>query len=158
MKMILQILLLVIIVVALIIVVFHFAGIILAPATQQNNQNQVCFGSKCFFVELAKTSAEHERGLMYRKELDKNKGMLFVFDKEGVYPFWMKNTLIPLDMIWADSNGKVVFVAQDVQPCKTLICPSVSPSVGAKYVLEVNAGVCREIGLKIGDQLTIKTK
>ena len=95
---------------------------------------------------------------MYRKELDKNKGMLFIFDKEGIYPFWMKNTLIPLDIIWIDSNDKVVFISQNVQPCKNLICPSIFPTVKAKYVLEVNAGVCQEIGLKVGDELTIDIK
>ena len=88
--------------------------------------------------------------------LNEDKGMLFIFDKDGIYPFWMKNTLIPLDMIWVDSSGKVVFIAQNVQPCKSLICPSVVPTVMAKYVLEINAGLCQQMGLKVGDQLKIE--
>jgi hypothetical protein len=111
--------------------------------------------SHCFSVELAKTDAEREKGLMNRTELDKNKGMLFIFDKEGIYPFWMKNTLIPLDMIWIDGSGKVVFIAQNVQPCKTLICPVTVPSASAKYVLEINAGISKEFGIKTGDEVKL---
>jgi uncharacterized membrane protein (UPF0127 family) len=158
MKMVFEILLLVIFVLVLAYLSFHFAGIILAPATKQSPENSVCFkpfgaaqgAQRCFSVELAKTSAEQEKGLMYRESLDENAGMLFIFNKEGIYPFWMKNTLIPLDMIWIDANNKVVFIGQNVQPCKTFICPSVVPSVKAKYVLEVNAGICQKIGLKVG--------
>ena len=97
---------------------------------------------------------------MGRENMDSGKGMLFVFDKEGIYPFWMKNTLIPLDMIWikegpSAGSGQVVFIAQNVQPCKSLICPSVFPQGKAKYVLEVNEGISQKIGLKIGDILEI---
>ena len=159
MKMFFEILLAVIIIIIVISVcLFFYLSRTSPPAAQQNPQNQVCFGPHCFFVELEKTTAEHERGLMNREELDKNKGMLFVFDKEGIYPFWMKNTFIPLDMVWIDTNGKVVFIAQNVQPCKSLICPTVSPNAKAKYVLEVNAGVSQEISLKVGDELKIDIK
>jgi uncharacterized protein len=158
MKMFLEILLLIIAVVVLIYLSFYFIGRIFAPVTQQSQQNQVCFGSNCFFVELAKTNAERDRGLSNRKELDKDKGMFFVFDKEGIYPFWMKNTLIPLDIIWIDSNNSVVFISQNVQPCKSLICSSVFPSGPAKYVLEVNAGISKEVGIKIGDSAELKIK
>ena len=147
--------LIVIAVVILVYLAIHFARILLAPPTQQNSFNSVCFKENCFFVELAKSSAEQEKGLMNRTELAQNKGMLFIFDKEGMYPFWMKNTLIPLDMIWIDDARKVVFIAQNVQPCKTLICPTTSPSAKAKYVLEVNAGICQKIGLQAGDEVKI---
>jgi len=118
----------------------------------------VCAGEKCFQVEVAKTESQRERGLMYREELGRDKGMLFIFDEDGMYPFWMKNTLIPLDMVWISSTGKVVFIAENVQPCKSLLCPSVIPGAIAKYVLEVNAGICKDIGLKVGDSLSINTK
>lgn len=114
-------------------------------------ENKVCFNQNCFSVELAKTEAEREKGLMNRKQLDKNSGMLFIFNKEGIYPFWMKDTLIPLDMIWIDGNSVVVFIAKNVQPCKSLICPIMNPKIGAKYVLEVNAGISKELGIKVGD-------
>jgi len=155
MKTFLEILLLIIAIVILIYLSFHFAGILFSPGSQQNPQNQVCFGQRCFSVELAKTEAEREKGLMDREELGKNKGMLFIFDKEGVYPFWMKNTLIPLDMIWIGQNQKVVFISQNAQPCKTLICPIINPSAKAKYVLEINAGISGEAGIKLGDEVKI---
>ena len=137
---------------------FYFLKRHLAQATLQNPENQVCFGSNCFFVEIAKTDAEREQGLMNRNELDKNKGMLFIFDKEGNYPFWMKNTLIPLDMIWLDANQKVVFIKDGAQPCKTLICPVIIPSGNAQYVLEINSGVAKNLGIKIGDMMELKIK
>lgn len=155
MKMVLEISLLTVAVIILVYLSFHFIGNILPQASKQNSQNQVCFGSHCFFVEIAKTPAEREKGLMNRSELDKDKGMFFIFDKEGIYPFWMENTLIPLDMIWIDINNKVVFIGSDIQPCKSLICPSVVPTGVARYVLEVNTGICKGISLKIGDQLNI---
>ena len=137
---------------------FHYADILFSPNTRQTTANQVCFKNDCFTVELAKTTAEQEKGLMNRTELDQNKGMLFIFNTVGVYPFWMKNTLIPLDMIWLDSNNKIVFIAPNVQPCKTLICPNINPLVSAKYVLEINAGSSQKIGIKIGDSADLRLK
>ena len=107
-------------------------------------------------MELAKTEAEREKGLMNRTSLDSNKGMLFIFDKEDIYSFWMKNTLIPLDMIWINQNNKVVFISKNAQPCKTLICPVITPTVNAKYVLETNAGLSGKFGFKPGDAVDIK--
>lgn len=130
--------------------------ILILPILFQKKVSLVCAQDRCFEVELAKTQAQREAGLMYREELDKDKGMLFIFDKEDIYPFWMKNTLIPLDMIWINSNYKVVFISQNVQPCQNFDCPSVVPLIKAKYVLELNAGLCQEIGLKVGDGLEIK--
>jgi len=150
-----EILLIIIAVLALGYLFFNQINILLAPATQQNFENQVCFGRQCFFVELAKTNAEKEKGLMFRTQLDKNRGMLFIFDKENFYPFWMKNTLIPLDIIWIDGNYKIVFISQNAQPCKSLICPSIIPPSRAKYVLEINAGIANETGLKAGDLVQI---
>ena len=161
-KMFLEILLLVILVFILLYLVFYPIKIVSPQIVKQNQLSSVCFGNPpvggCFQVELARTESERDQGLMYRKELDKNKGMLFIFDKEGIYPFWMKNTLIPLDMIWIDGNNKVVFISQNVQPCKSFICPTIFPPVKAKYVLEINAGLCDKMGLKIGDDLKINVK
>ena len=63
---------------------------------------EVCLKEKCFSVELAKTSAEQAKGLMFRENLSIDKGMLFIFEKEEIYPFWMKDHLIPLDIIGID--------------------------------------------------------
>jgi len=156
MRMIIKTLLLVMAVIAIAYLCFYLARTFCSTPTQQKLDNQVCIGDRCLFVELAKTEVEHSKGLMNRTELGKNNGMLFIFDKEGVYPFWMKNTLIPLDIIWIDGSNKIVFIGQDIQPCKNLICSSVNPSVKAKYVLEVNSGLCKENNIKIGDEVKIK--
>jgi uncharacterized membrane protein (UPF0127 family) len=115
-------------------------------------KNKVCFGSDCFFVKLAKTDAEREKGLMFQKSLDKNSGMLFVFPAEGIYPFWMKNTLVSLDIIWIDGNKKVVFIKENAQPCQPgEECPLIYPEAAAQYVLEINAGLSPKNNIKIGD-------
>ena len=115
---------------------------------------KVCFESNCFDVELATTSVERERGLMYRDFLDFDSGMLFVFEREGIYDFWMKNTLIPLDIIWIDSNGVVVFIEENVEPCVDN-CSIFKSDREAKYVLEVNSGVVERIGLEVGNKLEL---
>ncbi|MEK7080259.1 MAG: DUF192 domain-containing protein [Patescibacteria group bacterium] len=114
-------------------------------------EKSVCFESFCFEVEIAKTPLELSQGLMFRKSLGQNKGMLFIFEKEGIYPFWMKNTLIPLDIIWIDENNKVVFISENTQPCPQKDCLQIIPQAEAKYVLELNAGQAREAKIKIGD-------
>ncbi len=146
-----EILLLIILVIVLSYIFFHYAQVSLSPATPQNSNNSVCVAEKCFFVEVAKTTAEREKGLMNRSHLDENKGMLFIFENEGLYSFWMKDTLIPLDMIWINSANQVVFIAKNVQPCKSLICPSINSSARAGYVLEINGGLSDSLGIKVGD-------
>ncbi len=119
--------------------------------------SQVCFKKGCFYVELAKTAEERSRGLMFRESLELNKGMLFMFEKEGNYSFWMRDTPIPLDIIWIDKNKEIVFIKRDFQPCeKELPCLPADPGKNAKYVLEVNGGIAEKIGLGIGDEATIK--
>jgi uncharacterized membrane protein (UPF0127 family) len=114
-------------------------------------QNKVCFETNCFDVELAITQEQKSTGLMYRTSLQEDKGMLFIFDEESEYPFWMKDTLIPLDMIWINSNKEVVRIVT-AQPCEDT-CLSINPNKNAQYVLELNAGTANKIGLEIGDKL-----
>ena len=134
-------------------------GLIAACNMSGDNRNleeaAVCFNDSCFTAELALTPEEQSCGLMFRDHLEPESGMLFVFPQEGVYPFWMKNTLIPLDIIWIDGEGKVVYISKDAQPCKSVACPMMTPDREAKYVLEVNAGVSGQIGLGLGDMVTI---
>lgn len=113
----------------------------------------VCFKNYCFDVELAQTVEERTQGLMLRERLDPDKGILFAYKEEGKHPFWMKNTLIPLDIIWINKEKKVIFIGQNIQPCKAEPCPVISPNVKAKYVLELNAQTVEEIELSIGDKL-----
>jgi uncharacterized membrane protein (UPF0127 family) len=91
-------------------------------------------------AEIAANDETRAQGLMYRDQLREGTGMLFLFAATGDYPFWMKNTLIPLDMVWIDENRKVVHVASDVPPCKADPCPSYPPNAPARYVLELPAG------------------
>ena len=159
MKLFLEIFLLVIIAALSIFLLIHLVGVLFPTNNHQpSGLGSVCFKNSCFEAELAKTDAQRELGLMNRTELDKNKGMLFVFDSEGIYPFWMKNTLIPLDIVWINGGKQVVYIAQNVQPCKGLVCMPVLPKAKASYVLEVNAGTVQDIGLKTGDQMFITIK
>jgi len=118
--------------------------------------SRVCFNGSCFLVELARTPAEQERGLMYRQSLTADRGMLFIFANAGVYSFWMKNTFIPLDIIWLDQNGRVVFIRPNAQPCPAEgDCSSIDPGVSAKYVLEINAKLADKMELEVGDAMEI---
>ena len=104
-------------------------------------------------VEIAADDENRAQGLMYRDHLRPGTGMLFLFAQEGEYPFWMKNTRIPLDMIWIDSNHRIAAIHHDVPPCQIDDCPSYPPNAKARYVLEVAGGVARQHGLKVGDIL-----
>ena len=120
----------------------------------QGKTNWVCLKRYCFEVELATTARQRSKGLMDREELSLSKGMLFVFDKSGLHTFWMKNTLIPLDIIWINSDLKVAHISRHTQPCESgKVCPVVRPDQEALYVLEINAGLTDMIGLMIGDKL-----
>ena len=129
-------------------VVFIFFG--------RKETGTVCFGEKCFFVELARTPETRQRGLMFRKELGQDQGMLFIYDQEKELPFWMKNTLISLDIIWIDQEQRVVFINENAQPCQKDPCPVISSGQKARYVWEIPGGRARAIGLKVGDQLELK--
>lgn len=104
-------------------------------------------------VEVANTDELRAQGLMFRDRLRPGTGMIFFFAQDGVYPFWMKNTMIPLDMIWIDASKRIVHVKRDVPPCRVENCPSYDPGVPARYVLELAAGEAAKHRLEAGDQL-----
>lgn len=117
---------------------------------------RVVLGGQTFGVEIADTTEKQVLGLMYRDSLPDDRGMLFVFANEAPRSFWMKNTRIPLDIMYFDRNLKMVSIAADTPPCKASPCrgyPSVLP---AMYVLELNAGKASELGVGPGDSLIIK--
>ena len=128
----------------------------LFPYTTLFRSEQVCYKDKCFNVEIAKTNEEQGKGLSGRKELSGDSGMLFIFKEPGKHSFWMKDTLIPLDIIWIDEDGRVVFIKENAEPCKEEACDSFAPNKEAKYVLEINGGKAEEIGLSVGDKIKIK--
>ena len=125
---------------------------------ESNSQKtyKICFKDYCFKVKIADTPQERAGGLMYKTSLKENEGMLFVFNKPGIYGFWMKNTLIPLDIIWLDENYKVVYIKENVQPCLNENCPIFKNSRPA-YVLEITGGVAKKLQIKIGEQLERKS-
>lgn len=122
---------------------------------KQEQESKVCFKDRCIAVEVATTPEERARGLMFRESLERGRGMLFIYDREGVYSFWMKNTLIPLDIVWINSSRDIVYINRDTQPCKTEPCASVNPGVNALYVLEVNGGVAEGLNLTLGEKASI---
>lgn len=123
----------------------------------ENNINKICFKEYCFNLEIADDNLERAKGLMFRKDLCDDCGMLFIFEKEGDYKFWMKNTLIPLDIIWIDQNLEVVYIANAV-PCTKEKCELYGPDKNILYVLEINKGKANEIGLDIGDRMKFEYK
>ena len=104
-------------------------------------------GELLFRVELAVTPNERARGLMYREKLGADDGMLFLFDRTQRQSFWMKNTLIPLDMIFIDARGTIVGIVENAEPLTT---ESRSVNAPSKYVLELNGGTCRKLGIREG--------
>lgn len=109
----------------------------------------------CFEVEIADTNSERMVGLMDREYLKNETGMLFIFENEDIYPFWMKNTLIPLDIIWINSNLEVVHIERSV-PCVTDECIIYTPSEKAIYVLEINAGLADGNNISQGSKVKFK--
>ncbi len=107
-------------------------------------------GTHEFSVEVMRSEPQRERGLMFRRYLPQNRGMLFDFGAERPVMMWMKNTYLPLDMIFIGRTGKVVGLAKNTEPLSEKIIPSGAPALG---VLEVNAGTADRIGLKIGDSV-----
>ncbi len=107
-------------------------------------------GTHDFQVEIAADDANRERGLMNRRFMPADHGMLFEFERDAPVSFWMKNTYIPLDMIFISPAGMVTNIVAGAEPLSERIIPSGPPCLG---VLEVNGGVAASIGLKIGDKV-----
>jgi uncharacterized membrane protein (UPF0127 family) len=103
-----------------------------------------------FKVELARTPSEQAMGLMYRHEMAANAGMLFVYPAGTRVTMWMKNTLIPLDMVFIGADGRVAHIVERTVPESTELIGSNGP---VRAVLELNAGTASRLGIKIGDQV-----
>ena len=107
-------------------------------------------GKHAFQVEIANDDASRERGLMDRRYMAAGQGMLFEFMSDAPVAFWMKNTYIPLDMIFIAPSGAVTHIAANAEPLSERIIPSGGPCVA---VLELNGGTAASIGLKVGDKI-----
>jgi uncharacterized membrane protein (UPF0127 family) len=104
-------------------------------------------------AELALTDEERQQGLMFREKINDDQGMLFIFEDEGVYSFWMKNMRFPIDILWLDAQKKIVHLESRVPPCQSDPCPSYAPDAAAMYVLELKSGGAEKHGLKLYDRL-----
>ncbi len=105
------------------------------------------------FADLVKTEEDRMRGLMFRKTLNEDQGMLFVFVSEGLYSFWMKNMNFAIDILWLDRQRRIVHLEREVPPCEKEPCPSYAPTLPAKYVLELKAGSIEKRKLKLYDRI-----
>lgn len=101
-----------------------------------------------FDIEIATTTQERSNGLMHRRDLPKDRGMLFVFDDEGIRYFWMENTPTSLDIIYADSQGRIIRIAPNTTPFSRDPIPSVAP---ARYALEIHAGLSASLDVRVDD-------
>ena len=111
-------------------------------------------GGQRYQVEVADDDAERARGLMFRDELAAGTGMIFLHDRQEPQAYWMKNTKIPLDILYFDNARKLVAQQRDVPPCSAGdSCPSYPSNVPARYVLELNAGEAAKLKLQNGAEL-----
>jgi uncharacterized protein len=106
-------------------------------------------------VELPRTNAERRRGLMHRRTLAPNAGMVFRYPADTRGGFWMRNTLLPLDIAFADRRGRIVRILT-MTPCRRDPCRVYSPGVAYRTALEVNAGSFRRWGVRVGDRLAVR--
>lgn len=109
-------------------------------------------GDTTVTVEIARTNSEHARGLMYRKSLAEDHGMIFVFDKPSIQRFWMHNTCLPLDMLFVDEEGFVVGIEENTT---TMSDATFSVPCASTYVIEVNAGFCRQHRIRAGQKVVL---
>jgi hypothetical protein len=107
-------------------------------------------GDHSFSIEVATTDEERARGLMFRRSLPENAGMLFIYDRPQPAAMWMKNTPIPLDMVFIAADGRVHRIESHTEPFSTTVIESEGDVVA---VLELNAGQAGKIGLKAGDKV-----
>ena len=136
---------------------FLLCVLMLATCTAcASGEPSVELGGRTFAVEIADTSEKQALGLMFRDSMPADHGMLFIFPNEAPRSFWMKNTRIPLDIMYFDKDLKMVSISADTPPCRVSRCPSYPSSKPAMYVLELNAGVASELGVEPGDILTVE--
>jgi len=109
-----------------------------------------------FHVEIAETLEERQQGLMFRERMPLDHGMLFIQPQAAPTAFWMKNTLIPLDMLFFDSDGRLLEIRAETPPCTVPVCPTYSSDGPIKYILELNAGSAQRLGLRPGARLRLK--
>ncbi len=134
------------------------AVLLLAGCPREQPLGEVELGGQRFQVEIVEDDAAREQGLMHRETMAADHGMLFIWPEEAPRAFWMKNTLLALDILYFDSRMRLVDLHTDVQPCRSERCPTYPSARPARYVVELNAGTAEELGMKLGDRLTIRRR
>jgi uncharacterized membrane protein (UPF0127 family) len=130
---------------------FFFITILLVSSKATASESQLSIANKLSLnIKIADNDSARMKGLMFVKNLPENEGMLFIMEDEAQVNMWMKNTYIPLDMIFVNSNKEIVSMAENTKPLSTEI---ISSKNKVKYVLEINGGLAKKSGLKIGDKI-----
>ncbi|HTQ56341.1 MAG TPA: DUF192 domain-containing protein [Bryobacteraceae bacterium] len=112
-------------------------------------------GGRKIVAEVEVTPQDMQKGMMFRDSLARGHGMLFIHDAPGMYPYWMFQCKIPLDILWMDPQHKIVEISADTPPCRDTAdkCPNYGGHQQAQYVLEIGAGEARRLGLTLGQTL-----
>jgi uncharacterized membrane protein (UPF0127 family) len=129
---------------------FGFAGASIAACSQDTVSVRGDFGSAQFTVAVADSIAERSRGLMFVEQMATTQGMLFVYGRPQSVSFWMRNTLIPLDMVFVDETGVIRNIHSMAQPLDET---SIFGGTGIQFVLEINGGLADRLGMDVGDQM-----
>ena len=117
---------------------------------------EVCFGSTCYDVEIADEPDERSKWLMWREKLADDAWMIFIFEEPGITQFWMKNTLIPLDILRINEQFRIIHIEKNVPPCTQDPCPTYGPTnKNSKYVLEINAWQADKYDLRLDRQWSL---
>ena len=144
-----------IIILLIIVLVLLIFGGFLFFQKEKEIPKSILLGNAEVFVEIGDNTSEWEKGLMFRKSLGENSGMLFIFKDLQERSFWMKNTLIELDLIFIDEDLKIVNI-QNAVPCEKEQCENYNSVFPAKYVLEVNSGFVEKNNILVGDVVEFK--
>ena len=144
----------VLIVVVLLLAFLKFGGMNLIPSFGNKTAE---INKHTYKLLIANDDKSRQVGLSNRKSLDQNTGMIFIFPKKGIYSFWMKNTQIPLDMLYINDD-KIVYIVKNAPPQagKTGNLPIYTPTNEANFVLEINGGQSDKYKFKTGDKVTLK--
>lgn len=142
-------------IIVIILVIFAIVSyFIIIPKIKSKDTILISFeNNNAMKAEIAETPEERTMGLMFRKKLECNEAMIFVYDSEQILNIWMKNTFIPLDIIFINSNKEIVKIVENVEPCTEDPCPTYSSEYPAQYIIEANAGDVKKNELKVGQKV-----